>query len=69
MVRALAAASAHTVCGCARQHVPGTNVCFLPQGLEASGSDTCGSPEEDNEQPSGGEGPVGEWDGAIVTCF
>lgn len=49
--------------------VPGTNVCFLPQGLETAGSDTCWSPEEDNEQPSRDEGPVGERDGAIVTRF
>lgn len=49
--------------------VPGTNVCFLPQGFEAAGRDTCWSPEEDNEQPSRDEGPVGEWDGAVVTRF
>lgn len=40
---------------------------FFIQGFEAAWRDTCWSPEEDNEQPSRDEGPVGEWDGSIVT--
>lgn len=40
---------------------------FFMQGLEAPGSDSGRSPEEDHEQPSGDEGAAGKWDGASVT--
>lgn len=40
---------------------------FFMQGLEAPGSNSGRSPEEDHEQPSRDEGAAGEWDGASVT--
>ncbi|XP_028929432.1 ephrin type-A receptor 5 isoform X2 [Ornithorhynchus anatinus] len=43
--------------------------CQLNKGFEAPWSDSCRSPEEDNEQSSRNEGPDGKWDANRVTHF